>query len=141
MGEYDRGEQLAAERLAISREQGDQKLIASALLCLGLTVNAKGEHARASALYTEGADLAREQGDTFVLAMTINNLGDLAMHQGDYETARLRFEEALRCTARFPARTASRSRFRIWARSRTRRAGIEERRRSRMRLSVSYAIP
>jgi predicted ATPase/DNA-binding SARP family transcriptional activator len=95
LGDYDRAERLAAERLAISREQGDPKLIASSLLCLGLMVDAKGEPERALALYAECVDLARAQGDKFVLAMTINNIGDLALSQGDDETARSRFEEAL----------------------------------------------
>ena len=95
LGDYARGEQLAAERLAISRARDDQKLIASSLLCLGLMVASKGEHERALALYTEGADVARKGGEKVILGMTINNLGDLALNQGDYETARSRFEEVL----------------------------------------------
>jgi tetratricopeptide (TPR) repeat protein len=95
LGDYDRAEELAAERLAISRARDDPKLIASSLLCLGLMVHAKGEHERALALYTEGADLARKQGDKVVLAMTLANLGVLAANQGDEETARSCYEEAL----------------------------------------------
>jgi predicted ATPase len=93
LGDYDRAEELATERLVISRALGDLKLIASSLLCLGLMVHTKGEHERALALYTEGADLARKEGDKVVLAMIVANLGTLAYSQGDYVTARSRFEE------------------------------------------------
>jgi len=95
LGDYDRAEELAAERLAITRARGDPKLIASSLLLLGVTVASRGEHERASALFAEGADLAREEGDKFVLAMALGNLGDLALIQGDDETARSLYEEAL----------------------------------------------
>jgi tetratricopeptide (TPR) repeat protein len=95
LGDYDRAEEFAAERLAISRARGDPKLLASSLLCLGLMVHSKGDHERAVALYTEGADLARKEGDKVVLAMTLANLGILAQNQGDEDTARSRYEEAL----------------------------------------------
>jgi tetratricopeptide (TPR) repeat protein len=95
LGDYDRAEELAAERLTISRARGEPKLLASSLLCLGLMVDSKGEHERALALYTEGADLARKEGDKVVLAMTLANLGVLAASQGDKKTARSCYEEAL----------------------------------------------
>ena len=95
LGDYNRAEELAAARLAISRAQTDPTLLASSLLCLGTVADAKGEHERASVLWSEAADLAREQGDKLILALTLNNLGWQAMYQRDDQTARTRLEEAL----------------------------------------------
>ena len=95
LGDYDRAEELATERLAISRAQGDPKLIASSLICLGLVADTKGEHERASVLWREAAVLARQDDDKLRLAQAINNLGYLAMRQGDDQTAGSLLQEAV----------------------------------------------
>jgi predicted ATPase/DNA-binding SARP family transcriptional activator len=95
LGDYDRAEELATERLAISRARGDSKLIASSLACLALMVDTKGEHERALALHAESVELARKEEDKLVLARALHNLGEFARIRGDAETARSHLEEAV----------------------------------------------
>jgi predicted ATPase len=95
LGDYDLAEELAIERLAISRARGDPRLIASSLLCLALMVDTKGEHERALTLHAESLDLARKDGDAVVLARAIHNLGEFARIRGEFETAQSHLEEAL----------------------------------------------
>ena len=95
LGDHGRAEELAAQRLTISRADDNPKLIASSLFTLGVIAQSKGELDRASALGTEGVDLARKEGDTWALSVTLNMLGIVALSQGDDQTARSRYEEAL----------------------------------------------
>ena len=95
LGDHARAEELAAERLAISRAADNPKLIASSLFVLGVVVYLKGEPERASTVYTEGVNLARKEGDKAVLSKSLNMLGIVALGRGDDQTARSHFEEAL----------------------------------------------
>ncbi len=95
LGEYERGDVLAQERLELSRLLGDAEAIASSLVGVGVMANALGDDERAVAAYTESAELARAGGHTWILAMATGNLGALAQEQEDYAQARVRTEESL----------------------------------------------
>ena len=46
-------------------------------------------------LYLEADTAARDCGDTLTLAIVANNLGDIALREGEMETARLHFQHAV----------------------------------------------
>jgi predicted ATPase len=95
LGDYERADVLAQERLELSRLLGDPEGIASSLVGVGVTANALGDDERAVAAYTESADLARAGGYTWILAMATANLGALEQEQEEYAHARVRYEESL----------------------------------------------
>ena len=95
LGDYERADLLAQERLELSRLLGDAEAIASSLVGVGVMANALEDDERAVAAYTESADLARAGGYTWILAMATGNLGSLAQEQEDYAQARVRYEESL----------------------------------------------
>ncbi len=95
LGDYERADVLAQERLELSRLLGDGEAIASSLVGVGMMASTLGDYERAEVAYTESADLARAGGYTWILAMVTGNLGALAQEQEDYAQARVRTEESL----------------------------------------------
>jgi predicted ATPase/class 3 adenylate cyclase len=95
LGDYQRGEALMQERLALARVLDDAEAVASSLIGVGLNAQGLGDDERAAAAYMEGAELARAGGYTWFLAVAIGNLGDVALEQGDYAHARALTEESL----------------------------------------------
>jgi tetratricopeptide (TPR) repeat protein len=95
LGDYERADVLANERLELSRVLGDAEAIASSLVGVGLMANTLGDNERSEAAYAESAELARAGGHTWILAIVTGNLGSLAQEQEDFAQARVRFEESL----------------------------------------------
>jgi predicted ATPase/class 3 adenylate cyclase len=99
LGDYERADSLAKERLDLARRLEDAEEVASALLGVGLTARALGDNERAVACTAESAELARAGGYTWILATATNNLGWFAEEDGDHAHARARYEEALALVA------------------------------------------
>jgi predicted ATPase/class 3 adenylate cyclase len=95
LGDYQRAETLAQERLVLARRLEDAEAVASSVIGLGLAFHGLGDSERAITAYEEGAELARAGGYTWFLAVATGNLGDIALEQGDYAHARVRVEESL----------------------------------------------
>jgi len=95
LGDYERANVLAQERLELSRSLGDAEAIASSLVGVGLMADVLGDNKRAEAAFTESSELARAGGHTWIVAMATFNLGSLALNQENYAQARARFEESL----------------------------------------------
>jgi predicted ATPase/class 3 adenylate cyclase len=95
LGDYQRADALAQERLVLARRLEDGEAVATSMIALGLAAQGLGDDEGAAAAYTEAAELARAGGYTWFLGIATGNLGDLLRDQGDYVQARARIEEAL----------------------------------------------
>jgi len=92
---YDQGEILAQQSLALFRELGDRRGIALALDRLGMAAWRRGDFATARALMEEDLALFREVGDRDRVAWSLFTLGLLNTKQGEYTRACALFEESL----------------------------------------------
>jgi predicted ATPase/class 3 adenylate cyclase len=95
LGDYERSEALAQERLELARRLEDPEGVTSSLIGLGIAADGLGDYERATAVNREAVELARAGGYTWLLAVAIGNLGDIALEQGEYAQARALFEESL----------------------------------------------
>ncbi len=93
--DYPAAKVLFEESLAIVRELGFQRGIASSLNNLGLVALNQSDYPAARALFEESLAIERELGDRFGVAVSLSNLGYAALHQGDYPAARALLEEGL----------------------------------------------
>jgi non-specific serine/threonine protein kinase len=94
------GAQAVAERhlnesLAIRRELGNPRGIASTLQALGSLAHDRGHGERAQSLYEESLAMFRELKDRRSEAGVLHNLGNEAQAQGRYDAAASLFQEAL----------------------------------------------
>ena len=94
-GDYPVARHHHEESLAIGRELGDRKGIASSLHCIGNVALAEGDHASAQKLYEESLAIKRELGDQVQIAGGLNNLGMMAWLRGDLTLAQNLLEETL----------------------------------------------
>ncbi len=94
LGDYQRADALAQERLVLARRLEDGEAVATSTIALGLAAQGLGDDGAAAAAFTEAAELARAGGYTWFLGIATGNLGDLLRDQGDYVQARARLEEA-----------------------------------------------
>lgn len=94
-GDYAAARALFEESLALWREIGNKRGIASALNDLGWMAWRQGDYAAAQVLSAESLALWQELGEKQGIATALTNLGWLAHHQGDYAAARALFEETL----------------------------------------------
>ncbi len=85
----------AGESLAISREIGDKRGIASALIKLGNAATEAGDYATAPGFLEEALTIWRDLEDNHGTARALINLGWAALRSGDYQLADERLEEAL----------------------------------------------
>lgn len=92
---YDQGEVLAHESLALFRELGDKRGIALSLDRLGMAAWRRGDFAAAGVLMEEDLALFKEVGDQDRVAWSLFTLGLLHSKQGEYTRARALFEESL----------------------------------------------
>ncbi len=92
--EYDRGETLCREGLALSRELGDQSSTAFSLYLLGWTLRDSGNPA-ARSLIEEALALFRALGDKERVAWSVYTLAFLDSSQGEYARARTLLEESV----------------------------------------------
>jgi tetratricopeptide (TPR) repeat protein len=82
--------------LALYRQLGDLPRSAQACNNLGDTYRLLGQMGRATECLREGLKLARLVGDTRDEALLLQTTAELALDQGEWETAITHFEEALR---------------------------------------------
>ena len=100
-GDNERGRELLEESLAISREAGDEVMIAEALIQLAGTEWGLGNTQRGNEIYQEGIDLCRKAGYTYRLPDFLLSLGYQLLLAGDYERgAALNEEAAVICQER-----------------------------------------
>ena len=92
-GDTAQAEAFFDQALALFRELGDKRGIASELNSLGGMAQGRGEYSRAQALIEESLLLRREIGDKYGIAASLNNLGLVALNQADYTQAQILFEE------------------------------------------------
>jgi len=92
---YDQGEVLAQEGLALFRELGDRRGIALSLDRLGMAAWRRGDFRAARVLLEEDLALFREVGDRDRVAWSLFTLGLLDNKQGEYTRACALFEESL----------------------------------------------
>jgi predicted ATPase/class 3 adenylate cyclase len=92
---YDQGERLAQEGLALFRELGDRRGIALSLNRLGVAAWRRGDFRSARVLLEEDLTLFRELGDRDRVAWSLFMHGLLDNKQGEYARASSRFEESL----------------------------------------------
>ncbi len=83
------------EALRISREAGDQKLLAPALTALGQIERDLDHPAQALRLYEEAAELYRAMNDPLRLAHTTRHMGDIHEDLNQFEQAETYYAEAL----------------------------------------------
>ncbi len=96
LGHAARAQPLLEESLGIYQELGSIPAIALIFNMLGRLAIQQGELRQAEAFLTDSDRLARQVGDQHNLALRSRLLlAGLAALQGDYETARLRYEEGL----------------------------------------------
>ena len=94
-GEPERAGDLVERGLALFRDGGDTRRVASALNSLGSIKRALGDFDRARPLLEESLAMRRDLGDQAGTASTLGNLGTLAFEQGDLDDAEARFLEEL----------------------------------------------
>jgi predicted ATPase/class 3 adenylate cyclase len=92
---YDQGEVLAQESLALFRGLGDKRGIALTLNRLGVAAWRRGDFRSARLLLEEDLTLFRELGDRDRVAWSLFMHGLLDNKQGEYARASSRFEESL----------------------------------------------
>jgi predicted ATPase/class 3 adenylate cyclase len=92
---YNRGEVLARESLALFRELGDRRGIALSLDRLGTAAWRQGNFAAARVLMEEDLALFREIEDQGRVAWSLFTLGLLNTKQGEYTQACAQFEESV----------------------------------------------
>jgi non-specific serine/threonine protein kinase len=91
-GDRARSRTLCEESLALYRELGDRRAIATALISLG---NVAEDYAQARAVYEESLALCRELGDRQGMATSLTNLGNWTIVVGDRAEARALIEHGL----------------------------------------------
>ena len=92
---YDQGEVLAQESLALFRQLGDRRGIALSLDRLGMAAWRRGDFRAARVLMEEDLALFKEVDDRDRVAWSLFTLGLLNNKQGDYTRACTLFEESL----------------------------------------------
>ncbi len=112
---YDQGEILAQESLALFRELGDRRGIALSINRLGVAAWRRGDFRSARVLLEEDLALFREMGDRDRVAWSLFMHGLLDNKQGEYAGASSRFEQ--------PGHDLPAARARTLARPRSRRQG------------------
>jgi predicted ATPase/DNA-binding CsgD family transcriptional regulator len=94
-GDLDRAETLWQESLALSRELGDIRGIASSLKGIGLIADSKGNHLAGRTQLEESLALYKEAGDLEAVAWSLFSLADNDCAHGDYRRGYTLFEESL----------------------------------------------
>jgi tetratricopeptide (TPR) repeat protein len=95
LGDFAAARMLFEDSLALWRESGDKRGIATSLNDLGWVAWWQGDYTAARALSEEGLMRWREIGDKQGIATSLNNLGWVAHHRGAYTAARALHQESL----------------------------------------------
>jgi len=94
-GDYPAAWARHEESLAIQRQLGDRRSMATSQNNLGNVAMEQGDIASARALYEESLAISRELGDRRGIARALHNLGIVACGQGDFASGRALFEDSL----------------------------------------------
>jgi predicted ATPase/DNA-binding CsgD family transcriptional regulator len=94
-GDYDHGEKLAEESLALYRDLGDTAGTAFSLHLLEKAVRTKGNHKAARSLIEESLVLWKRVGNKERIAWSLFRLARQATEGGEYDRAQSLFEESL----------------------------------------------
>jgi len=94
-GDFDRGEAVFEESLALFRKLADTRGIAFSLTQLGEVALTRSNHAAARSLIEEALALYRKVGFKQGIADSLFYLATVASRQGEYITARVLYEESL----------------------------------------------
>jgi non-specific serine/threonine protein kinase len=94
-GDDDLARSHLEESVAIFRERGDARRLATMLHRLGQVVHRRGAAAAAAELHEEALALARAAGDDYTVAFALVGLGNVALEQGGRADARGYYDEAL----------------------------------------------
>jgi predicted ATPase/DNA-binding SARP family transcriptional activator/DNA-binding CsgD family transcriptional regulator len=94
-GDYDRAIALLEEGLALFRQLGDRRCIATSLVNLGFAALHLGDKERATVLRQEVEPLRGEPLDQWTLAWLTTFLGVTALYEGDYERTGALAKESL----------------------------------------------
>jgi predicted ATPase/DNA-binding CsgD family transcriptional regulator len=94
-GDYDRATSLLEEALALFRELGDKRGVATSLVNLGFAALHLGDKERADVLRQEVEALRKEPPDRWTLAWLTTFLGLAAFYEGDYERSGALARESL----------------------------------------------
>jgi non-specific serine/threonine protein kinase len=94
-GEYAKAVALSEQGLALCRQQGDRKGIATFLLNLATVATLRGEFARSAPLGEESLLIGRELGDNVLTSWALGLMGTCARLQGDHRRAETLFTESL----------------------------------------------
>lgn len=94
-GNYEYSRKRFEDCLTLSRQTGDDRLVAQTLLNLGSVNAIRGNLDRALTLFEESLALARAVGDSRTVARTLNQLGEVARITGDDARAAAYYEESL----------------------------------------------
>jgi tetratricopeptide (TPR) repeat protein len=94
-GDIDAARALFEESLALRRELGDTRGIATVLNNLGVVAMEQGDTDAARALYEESLTLRRELGDREGTATSLANLAKIALERGDDVAARALYAQSL----------------------------------------------
>jgi predicted ATPase len=93
--DYERTRALLAKSLALFRELGDQRGIASSLMDLGSVSLARSQYTRARFLLEEAGELYKELGDSLMRARCLIELARVCIVQSEYNGARPLLEDSL----------------------------------------------
>ena len=94
-GDYPAAWARHEESLAIQRQLGERRGMATSLNNLGNVAMEKGDIASARALHEESLAISRELGDRMGIARSLHSLGIVACAQVDFASGRALFEESL----------------------------------------------
>jgi tetratricopeptide (TPR) repeat protein len=95
LGDYPSARAYKEESLAIRRELGDPKLVASSLSQLGITLRELGDYPAARAALEECLALSWQVDNKIHIAIALERLGTVAHAAGDYTAAGAYYEESL----------------------------------------------
>ncbi len=95
LGSFEKGIQVAAQVLTISREVDEPAPLAEALNLQGVIAASTGQYDDAVTHFTEAASIYKGAGNDEKLMPVLNNLGVIAELRGDFSEAERRYEEAL----------------------------------------------
>lgn len=94
-GDFEKGEILCKQGLALSRALGDFRGCATSLWTLGFVALERSDYGAARSLSEEAATLFREVDDKNGIAWALFNLASVLLCQGEYDRARSLSEEAV----------------------------------------------
>ena len=94
-GNFDRGEELQREAVAVFTASANDVELCHALGMLGFTLFARGAYAEAREVCQDALTMARAAGDSRGVGIAASHLGNVLAHEGSFDEALLLQREAL----------------------------------------------